>query len=220
VGLFDLFSTDNENAAAGMKIAGLNKGYEQASGLFGQGRDAATTQYNQALTPFQQLFTQGGQGAAAYGDAAGVNGPEGMARATANFQATPGFQSGLNMGLDSIDRRAASRGMLGSGNTNLDTVKFATDYGNQQFGNYVNRLSPYLSQQQGAAQGLAGVNTGLGNLLNTSYGNQGQIGYQTQAGIGNANAAAELAKDQTGMNVLGAGFKAADLGMKAFGMFG
>lgn len=220
MGLFDLFSSDNEKAAAGMKIAGLNRGYDLASGAFGQGRDAATAQYGAALTPFQQLFAQGGQGAAAYGDAAGLGGPEGIARATANFQAGPGYQAGLASGLDAIDRRAASRGMLGSGNTNVDTARFATDYANQKFGDYVNRLSPYLSQQQGAASGLAGINTGLGNLLASSYGQQGQLGFQKEAGIGDANAAAELAKDATGQNILGAGFKALDFGAKVAGLGG
>lgn len=220
MGLFDLFSTDNEKAAAGMKIAGINQGLSVANDAFGKGRTAATQRFDQALTPFQSLFTQGGAGTAAYGDAVGLGGPEGIARATANFQALPGYQAGLTGGLDAIDRRAASRGMLGSGNTNIDTAKFATDYANRNYGDYVNRLSPYFGQQQGAAAGMAGVNTGLGGLLDQSFRGQGQLGYQANVGIGDANAAAELAKDATGQNILGSIFKVADLGAKFAGLGG
>lgn len=222
MGIFDLFSSDNEKAAADMANAGLQKAYGTASDLYGQGRGALTTYMGKAATPFETLFNQSQGGSNAYADASGANGAEGLARAKILFQQTPGYSAGLESGLDALDRRAASRGMLGSGNLQQDTLKFANDYASQKYGGYLAGLSPYLQQGTQSAAGLAGVYGGLGSGLDRSFQGQGQLGYQTEAGIGKNNAAAELAKDQTGLNVLGTLFKLGELGMKGYGkgMFG
>lgn len=216
--LFDLFGSGNEAAARDAANRGLRKGYDQASGMYGQGRDALTTNFNLAAQPFQTLMEGSAAGAGAYADASGAGGAEGLARAGELFRQVPGYAGGLTTGLDAIDRRAASRGMLGSGNTNLDTIRFASDYDAGRYGNYMAGLAPYLDQQRSAAQGLATVNMGLGTGLDQSFRNQGQLGYNTQAGIGNNNAAFEMSKNQTGLNQLGALFGGANLGMKAFGL--
>lgn len=127
------------------------------------------------------------------------------------------------MGLDQNDRRAASRGMLGSGNTNADTIKFANDYASQKYGQYTAGLSPYTNnpaQITGIASGMAGVNTGLGNALNQSYGQQASSAYGTQTGIGNANANADLANLTASQNLWGLGMQAAKLGTSGGGSLG
>lgn len=222
IGIFDLFTTDAQDAAAASQKAGLNAGYTQASDLLGQGREALTTNYNAALQPLNTALTQstttGAQGYQAYADASGANGPEGLARAKANFQATPGYTEGLNMGLDQNDRRAASRGMLASGNTSADTLKFANDYASQKYGQYTAGLSPFTNNpSQTAAIGgqIAGVNTGLGNQLNASLGQQASSAYGTQTGIGNANANADLANLTASQNLWGMGMNAAKLAVMA-----
>jgi hypothetical protein len=63
----------------------------------------------------------------------------------------------------------------------------------QDWGNYVARLQPFMGASQNAAAGEAGIYTGMGNQLNQSFGNQGTLGYQTQTGIGNASADASNA---------------------------
>lgn len=154
-------------------------------------------------------------GADAYGDATGANGPEGLARAKALFTQTPGYTEGLNMSLDQNDRRAASRGMLGSGNTVADTTKLATDYASQKYGDYASRLQPYLPANAGAVAGGAGVATGLGGALNANDISQGQLGFNKEAGIGNANAQAELAKYAASGNMWKAGMDFAKLAASA-----
>jgi hypothetical protein len=129
------------------------------------------------------------------------------------FTQTPGYQEGLNQTLNQNDRRAASRGMLNSGNTIADTTKLATDYANQKYGSYVSGLSPYLSANQGAVGGAASMYGQLGTGLAGLYGQQGQAAQATQTGIGNANAAAALAPQQASQNfwntLIGAGTAAA-----------
>ena len=203
--------------AANAKIQGLQQGYGQASDLYGQGRGALTTNYGAALAPYTSLWNSASGGANAYGDATGANGAAGFARAVNNFRTDPGYQFQFNQGLQAIDRGAASRGMLTSGNTLNAEQQFGTGLADQSYGNYVNRLQPYLGQQTAAAGGIAGVNRGLGNALNTSFGNQGNLAYNTAVGQGDAQAAADIASQNASNSFLQG---ALGLGSKLLGFSG
>jgi hypothetical protein len=155
------------------------------------------------LQPFTDLLSSSSKGANAYANATGVNGAPGNAQAVSDFQASPGYQFSLDQGLQAIDRGAASRGMVTSGNTLAAEQNYGTGLANQQYQQYVQNLQPYLGQQTSAATGAASVNMGEGNALNTSYGNQGNLAYNTQAGIGNAQAAADVADQNASNSFLG-----------------
>src|SRR6185312_2673910 len=132
MGIFQsLFTNDDAKQAAADKITGLDMGYKQASDLYGQGRDALTTNYAAGLKPYQTLFDQAQGGINAYGDATGANGAAGYANATNNFQTNPGYQFQLNQGLQAIDRGAASKGMVTSGNTLNAEQQYGTGLANQ-----------------------------------------------------------------------------------------
>lgn len=120
------------------------------------------------------------------------------------FTQTPGYSEGINLSLDANDRRAASRGLLGSGNTIADTTKLATDYASQKFGDYRSGLSPYLQQGTSAASGLGNIYTNLGNQTNANLTGQGDLAYKTQSGIGDATAAADLNNYNVSKNMWGA----------------
>jgi hypothetical protein len=195
MGFFDdIFNNGAAKDAANAKIAGLNNAYDQASGFFGQGRNALTTNYADAVAPFTSVFNSATAGANAYGDATGANGAAGQSRAASNFQTDPGYQFQMDQGLQAIDRGAAARGLSTSGNLLTAEQNYGTGLANQSYGQYVSRLQPYLGQQTSAAGGIAAVDTGLGNALNANYGNQGNLAYNTQTGIGNANAAEDTAR--------------------------
>lgn len=204
MGIFDIFSDKPAKDAAAAQIGGLNKGYDLAGQLYNTGRTDLTSNFGKASDAFTGLQRGTQAGSDAYADATGVNGPEGLARAKALFTATPGYTEGLNMTLDQNDRRAAGRGMLASGNTNVDTAKIATDYSNMKYNDYASKLAPFVGANQNAVAGGAAVNTGLGTSLNTNDVNQGQLGFNTQAGIGNANANADLAKYNVSSNIMNA----------------
>lgn len=221
MGLFDAFSTGPANAAAGKQTDALKYGYSDlAAPLYQAGRTDLTTNFGQAGDAFKNLQQGTQAGSNAYGDATGANGPEGLARAKALFTQTPGYVEGLNQSLDQNDRRTASRGMLGSGNTIADTTKLATDYANQKFGDYASKLQPYLGANAGAVAGQAGVAQGLGTALNTNETGQGQLGFNAAAGVGNAQAQAELAKYQTSGNFINALLKAGGFATSVAGGFG
>lgn len=179
---------DAGSRAADAQTKALNQGYGELTGLYGQGRDALMGGYTEALKPWQTQFDNTSRGASAYADATGVNGAQGLNRANALFTQTPGYQQGLNNSLDQLDRRMASRGMLASGNNIDATTRIATDYANQKYGDYVQRLNPYLQQQTAGALGLSGVNTGLAGGLNQSFMGQGNMAYNRGREIGQAQA--------------------------------
>src|SRR5690242_17663079 len=169
--LFD-FGTSGYQDAANAKIAGLNAGYNQASGLYDQGRGALSTNYAAALQPFTDLSKSATAGATAYGNATGANGAQGYSDAVKNFQANPGYQFQLDQGIQAIDRSSAANTGGGlSGNLLTALQQYGTGLANQSYNQYVQNLQPYLGQQTQAAAGQATVDTGLGNALNTSYGN-------------------------------------------------
>ena len=219
MGFFDIFSSEPAQNAAAAKTAALQQGYSQYYGLADQARGAINTNYGQAAQPFQTLFNQYQGGVNAYGDAAGANGLEGQERARANFQVSPGFDFALNKGIDALSRAGAAKGVA-TGNV----LRGAQDYGqgmaNQEWGNYINRLSPYLGQNTSVAGGLSNVYTGQGNALAGSFGQEGQAALGVQGGIGDANAAAALAPYNASKNMWDLGLQGAKLGAGLFGARG
>lgn len=219
MGLFDLFSNDTAERARDMANQGATAGYGQLSDLYGQGRGALNTGYGQAAGTYQGLMNTYQPGAAAYGDASGAGGVEGLKRATDVYH-NSGQYGAYGVANDAaqqaIQRAAAAGGMGASGNVINAATNKALDLGNQYWGQYQQGLSPYLSAYGNAGAGLAGVQTGLGNALNQSYQGQGGAANTTQTTIGNNNAGAEMNNYKVGANQLGAITGLADLGTKFF----
>jgi hypothetical protein len=203
----DLFGSGYQDAAQA-QIAGLQQGYKQASDLYGQGRTTLGQYGAAAIAPYTTIFGTSQPGVSAYGQAVGLGAPgttAGTLPGTAGNPATqpggvldwlssqPGYQFALGQGLNAIDRGAASRGLLTSGNTIEGEQRYGTGQAQQYYQNYVNNLLPYLSMQNVGAQGLAQGNQWLGGGLASSLGNQGNLAFNTQAGIGQAQGAADIA---------------------------
>lgn len=193
MGLFDIFSGDPQKDAAQQRIAGIQAGQAAATGAIDRGLSDLRGYYNTADNYYAPLSEAAGRRSSAYDDATGVNGAEGLARARATFVETPGYREGIDIGLDALDRRAAARGQLASGNTSADTLKYASDYANQKYNDYVSQLAPYVGSDASIANMRAGLQTALGDKSYEAGVAKGGIGYQSNVGIGNANADAALA---------------------------
>jgi hypothetical protein len=219
MGLFDAFSGKGARDAAAAKAAGFNTGRANAFSLVDASSDELRRSFDQARQPWDPLYRKSMTGFDAYDDAAGLGGAQGYDRAMAAFRASPGYQFSLNSGLDALDRRAASRGMLASGNTNLDTLNYAKGLADQEWGNYVSRLAPYLTQAQAAAGAQSQLAADLGKTLNANSLYKAGVGFQADTGIGSANAEAAMADTNASMNawkaLLDAGGVAAKLWGKA-----
>jgi hypothetical protein len=163
MGLFDLFSNDSAEKARDMANAGATAGYGQLSDLFGQGRDALTSNFGAAGDLYKSLLTSYAPGASAYGDATGANGAAGYARAKTNFQTDPGYGFQMDQGLQALQRTHAAAGNLSSGNADADSLKFALDWPIRAHGSRMSGACPIPSGvNNSAVSGAAGVHTGLG----------------------------------------------------------
>jgi hypothetical protein len=222
-----LFSNDTANKAAALANNGLQQGYSQLSDLYGQGRDAINTGYGQAQGVLSTALGQYAPGAAAYGDASGANGVEGLQRATNTFQNSGqygayGFTN--DQAQQAIQRAHAAAGNASSGNADTDAAKYAAGLASQTWGQYQQGLQPYLSGYGGATQNLASAYTGQAGALNASDMAQGGAANATQTGIGQNLAGAELNNYKVGANQLnalvGAGQLALGMPPTSFGAIG
>lgn len=237
MGLFDIFSTQDQEAAAKAQIAGLNAGNAQATGNinsaigslnsnYGAGSNALTSGYGNAGTALQSNYTKALQpyltnygqaqgGVQQLGNVLGLNGPAGSDAALTALRSTPGYKFQQESQDASVNAAAAANGTLNSGNQLLALNKVNQGLADSTYGQYVSQLQPYLNASQNAASGIAGtyqglgqgqaglatglgqsqanLSTGLGQATAGQYDTLAGLNYQTQTGIGNANANADLA---------------------------
>lgn len=121
-------------------------------------------------------------GANTYADAMGLNGAAGAARAQDAFHTGPGYQFGLDQGLQALERNASRYGRSDSGNTDLDLMKYATGYANQAYGDWMNNLSGY-NNMYGAGVDRSNSAAGLGLDFETGL-SQGYMGANNQVAAG------------------------------------
>jgi hypothetical protein len=221
MGLFDIFSTSDQDKAARDQVAGINNGLNALNNYFGQGQNALTTNYTAGLQPFLQNYAAAQPGVTMYGNALGLNGAQGSKAALDAFQnSNPGYQFALQQGENAILANQAKSGQLASGKTNLDLLNYGQGLANQSYGQWVSGLAPFLNQANTAASGAGSLYSGLGNALNTSFTNQGNANYGAQTSIGNANANADLAGLNQSANLLGLGAGLLGLGTGGAGLAG
>jgi len=217
MGIFDIFSTKPAEEAAAARKRGLTQGFGEASKYLTQGADKAAGYYGQAGAGYDPAIERITRGYDAYSDAAGVNGPGGYDRARSNFQTGPGYQFAMDQGLEAAKR--ASGGVY-SGGLLDELTKRGQGYANQEWGNYMQRLSPYLQQLLPGIAGRAGWQGRTGDV----YGQQGNtladLAYRTQTGMGDADASAQLARYNASGNIFGALTGGIGLAGKALGATG
>ena len=190
--IFDIFSDQPAKDAAAAQTAGLNAANAQATGNINSGIDALRTNYTAALQPFLTNYGQAQQGTTALGNVLGLNGQGGSDAALTALRNTPGYKFQQGTLDDTVNAAAAANGTLNSGNQLLALNKVNQGLADSTYGQYVSQLQPYLGASGAAAGGIAGVNTGLGNATAGQYDQLAGLNYQTQTGIGNANANADL----------------------------
>ncbi len=180
-------------------ITGANaaaKGAENAAGAqiqaAQQANDLQKYMYDTTrndLQPYRQI------GAGALGQMAGLMGLDANGQPTnapVNYSAflnSPGYQFGLNQGLQGVQRQLAASGRSASGAGLKAANQYAQDYASQGFGQFYNRLAGLAGQGQQATD------------------TTGQFGasYATQAGnnlvdMGNARGSAYIARGNVGAN--------------------
>lgn len=154
-------------------------------------------------------------------NALGLNGATGNAAATGAFQTGPGYEFKVNSALDALDRRAASRGMLASGNTTNDTLATVTGLADQAWNDWQNRLYQYAglgaNETNIGAQGSATAAAGKVPVYANDTSNKLALSNMTVNGINSENTQAANAQMAGAGNALNLGLNLAKLGVGAFG---
>ncbi len=164
IGIFDVFTGKPGREAAARNRALYDsletRGMQTIDRGFARSEDAM----REAELPYQRLSDRYTPATELYLDAIGARGAEGLSRARAAFQTSPGYQFALDQAVDANDRRAAARGMLGSGNTVAETTRLATGLADQQWGNFLERLGGFVQPEMEIARGQSGVRTARAGL--------------------------------------------------------
>jgi hypothetical protein len=176
----------------------INQGYGDASGFLNQGATAARSAYD----PLTALGGKYGGATTMALNSLGVNGQAGTDAARSAFQAGPAYQWNMDQGLEGINRRRAAGGMLNSGNADRDAQTFGAGLASNEYNNWMQQLlgftNPELGATAGAASGLAGIETGLG---------QNQANLANNRGTMLADLAKVYGQNQMGANMGAAGMK-------------
>lgn len=239
MGLVDLFSDNNEKQAASVVDKGYKKGFKGAKKNLNKGFTGLKRDYAKALDTigtgadtslgYYDSVTPGVEAASGlYSDALGVNGAAGNTRATDAFQVSPGYEFQVNQGLDALDRRAASRGMLASGNNQIDTLGYAGGLANQEYGSWLDRLAgqqalgvDIAGQKAGistnAATQRAAVQTGRGDVKMGLGERLADLTYATRLGRAGVQGDYLASKDGSGSNIVGAVTGGASIGARLLG---
>jgi hypothetical protein len=204
-GVGSLFGGNATSKAAAQNSALMKKMLKEGTAAIDTGAQQATGYLGQAGDLYKNLASQSGglSGLNLYGDALGVNGADGAARARSAFTTDPGYQFQQEQGIDALNRSAAARGQLNSGQTGLDTLRFSQGLADNTYQNWLQNLSGYGGQQAGiytgaiggqagALGGQAGVATNaagqkvdlFGNVTNGLMGANNQRAAGTQQSLG------------------------------------
>jgi hypothetical protein len=124
----------------------------------------------------------GKSGANLRADALGVNGAEGNTRAVDAFHTNPGYEFARDQGLDAIMRNNSALGRLQSGNTDVDLMKYATGFADQNYNDWLGNLSGYDTMY---GNGVQADNTAAGLGLDFESGlASGKMGANNQFAAG------------------------------------
>lgn len=198
-------ATNNAYAAANWQLYGQNNAIgaldaaqPQSLAALGQGFDQARDQYGQASAMYQPYADTGLKAFNQYADATGVNGQGGYDASVNNFRAGPGYQYRVDQALDQVQRRAGSTGTLSSGNTLASMSDRAGHMADQEYDQYLGRLSGLGQVGYNATGAQAGLQRGIGDLY--AQQGQGEANIYQQGGRDRANVYTGVGNNMT--NVL------------------
>lgn len=106
-----------------------------------------------------------------------------------DYQEEPGYQFGLNQGLDQLEASASARGSLGSGGTLKALERYRNDYATTKYNDAFNRFQTDRNNQWNQYASLAGLGQTAAQQANTAGANYGVNAGNTMLEGGNARAA-------------------------------
>lgn len=218
--LSNLFGGGAEREAADKNRGVLANYQTQGLGALDKAYGTSSGYLTDAGSLYSGLSDKYGKGTGLYLDALGVNGADAAKAAQSSFTTNPGNDAAITAGLDALNRRRASAGMLDSGNSDLDALTFGQNLQNQQYNGWLDRLGGLVSPELQATQGQASSLGALSDLSQNDASNR--IGLYSNVASGNiaSNNLQAQGESQGARNAFGGALSLANLGLKATGVGG
>lgn len=165
---------DEYQAAADRARQDQQSAFNQQMGLQSPYQQAGLTAQQQIM----RLMGLGGDQAA--GDYGQYARPFGMDQ----FEQDPGYAFRQSEGMRALERSAAARGGLLSGNMLKGVQRFGQDLASQEYQNAFSRYQTERNARLGTLQGLMGAGQSAANVMTNAAGQYGQQRSQTALGLG------------------------------------
>lgn len=195
----------------------LQQNQPKVLGELQQGYDTSQAQLGQAGNLYAGMAARGQPGLDKY-DALTLGSGADIQRA---LEGSGGYQFNMDQGLQALQRSRAAQGMLASGNTDTDTLSFASGLAGNQLAAERAALQPYLGMYTGGIQGQAGVLGQQAAGTTDYYGNRASVLDNTTksiVGLGTeALKAGDAAKNANQANALNIGMGIGKLALGGLG---
>lgn len=212
-----LFGGGNEREAAEKNRAELSGYLTKGLGYLDKGYATSKGELDTAYTSLADLAKKYGAGSSLYLDALGVNGADKATAAQSSFTTSPGYEAGIDAGIDVLNRRRASGGMLDSGNADIDAITFGQNEQNKEYGGWLDRLGGFVSPELAATTGGAGVKQSLADLGQTDATNRIGLQGNYTSGVVGANNYEAAGASAGSKNLLNGALSLATLGTSLMG---
>lgn len=144
--------------------ARIKSGQKSSLAALDTGYRGARQDLTRALGRYQPYADTGLSALGQYSDATGLNGQEGYDRAVGSFRASPGYDWQVEQATDAVARKASALGALGSGNTMAAITDRASNLADQEYDDYLDRLSGLTELGYTATGAQAGIDQDMANL--------------------------------------------------------
>ena len=149
--------------------------------------------------------------------AAGDYGRYGRDFAMSDYEADPGYAFRLSEGNKALERSAAARGMVMSGQMFKGAQRFGQDLASQEYQNAFNRYQVNRANQLNPLQSLMGSGQSAANVVTGAAGDLGRSLGENALGAGNARASGYIGSANAYTNAIN---QMGNLGAQYYGMRG
>lgn len=217
MGLLDAFTGGSAKKAAAENAMRLSQLKGEGMGYLDAGKTGALDALGQAGGIYGDFAKKYGAGTDLYLDSLGVNGAGGVANARGAYAPSLGLEYATNAAVDANDRRAASRGMLASGNTVNQTGDIAGKLAYQDYTGWQDRLAGLVNPEMAGVTGQAGTFTNQAGVYQNDANARVGLASGIATGLNNQNTQAANAAMQGSGNLWNFGLNLAKLGTGMLG---
>lgn len=196
-----LFGTDAANAANQAAADTYAKQQAAYKSLQAYG-DTLPARYNEISTAYAPYTSAGNSALDMYRAGLGLGGPNSADNFTSAYRALPGYQSGLDTGLQAAERGLNAGGGLNSGGALKALYRYGSNYEDQRSGDYLSRLASLANgglQATGAQTGIQTAGIGANTGVRTTA---GQMQYGASPTVGQGMVAGAQAQQDALGNLL------------------